>query len=184
MNRMRMAMAWTVLAVALGCGGGGGGASSTPTPPSGPTAMASGLHTLGLSVSTAAGATVPVSGISITVQLPQGVTVATASGDPGAILDTALSSGSAITGTAVVSGSHSASTRQSRLTVVHAPTVVWSGEYLRLKVTVPTGVTAYATDFTTLNATPVAYKAVGVDTTTHSTVVLSSQATSTLRVID
>ena len=184
MKTLSMILGGAALAVALACGGGGGGGTSTPTTPPGPTPLSAGTHTLGLSVTMGSGASVPVSGVAVTVQLPAGVTVATGSGDPAAILDTALSAGSAITGTSVVSGSHSATTRQAKLTVVHGPTVTWSGEYLRLKVTVPSGTTVYATDFTTLNATPVAIKVVGVDTTAHSTVVLTSQATATLRVVD
>ena len=183
MKKLITVLGGAALAVALACGGGGGGGSTT-TPPSGPTPLTAGQHTLGLSVAMGGGTTVPVSGIAVTVQLPAGVTVATGSGDPAAILDTSLSAGSAITGTSVLSGSHSASTRQSKLTVVHGPTATWSGEYLRLKVTVPSGSSIYATDFTTLNATPVAIKVVGVDTTAHSTVVLTSQATATLRVVD
>ena len=183
MKTLNKILGGAALAVALACGGGGGGGSSTPAP-SGPTPLTAGLHTLGLSIAMGSGATIPVSGIAVTVQLPPGVTVATGSGDPAAILDTSLSAGSAITGTSVLSGSHSATTRQSKLTVVHGPTSTWSGEYLRLKVTVPSGTTVYGTDFTTLNATPVALKVVGVDTTAHSTVVLTSQATASLRVVD
>ncbi len=183
MKTLSTILGGAALAVVLACGGGGGGSSSTPAP-SGPTPLAAGVHTLGLSVAMGSGATIPVSGIAVMVQLPPGVTVATGSGDPAAILDAALSAGSAITGTSVLSGSHSATMRQSKLTVVHAPTATWSGEYLRLKVTVPSGTTVYATDFTTLNATPAALKVVGVDTTAHSTVVLTPQATATLKVLD
>ena len=183
MRLARKTLAFTALAVALGCGGGGGGSTSTPTP-SGPTPLAAGAHTLGLSVVMSGGATVPVSGVAVTVQLPSGVTVAAGSADPAAIVDTALSAGSAITGTSVVSGTHSATSRQSKLTVVHGPTATWSGEYLRLKVTVSSGTTVYATDFTTLNASPVALKVVGVDTTAHSTVNLTNQATASVKVLD
>ena len=183
MKMLSKVLGGAALAVVLACGGGGGG-SSTTTAPSGPTPLTAGLHTLGLSVAMGSGTTIPVSGIAVTVQLPPGVTVATGVGDPAVILDTALSAGSAITGTSVLSGSHAAATRQSKLTVVHGPTATWSGEYLRLKVTVPSGTTVYATDFTTLNATPISLKVVGVDTTAHSTVVLTSQATATLRVVD
>ena len=182
MKMLSKVLGGAALAVALACGGGGGG--STATQPSGPTPLSAGVHTLGLSVAMGSGTNIPVSGIAVTVQLPPGVTVATGSGDPAAILDTSLSAGSAITGTSVLSGSHSATTRQSKLTVVHGPTATWSGEYLRLKVTVPSGTTVYGTDFTTLNATPVALKVVGVDTSAHSTVVLTSQATATLKVVD
>ena len=76
MKMLSKILGGAALAAALACGGGGGGTTATP-PPSGPTPLTAGLHTLGLSVAMGSGATIPVSGIAVTVQLPPGVTVAT-----------------------------------------------------------------------------------------------------------
>lgn len=185
MKRLPALLLMPPLLLLLACGGGGG---STPTggtgTPSGPTALSPGAHTLGLSVTMASAAKAPVSGLSLIVQLPPGVTVATTAGDPSPLAGGVLSAGSALTGTVLLSGTYSAATRQAKLFLAHTPTTAWSGQALKLVFTVPSGSTVLETDLQTLNAAPTAFKVVGVDTTSHSTVVLTPQATLTLKVLD
>lgn len=182
MNPIRNLVPILLLAFAAGCGGGASKQASDPVVQ--PTGLSSGTHTLGLSVAAPNGGLVPISGISISVLLPSGVSVTTGSGDPGVIPDTALSAGSAVTGAPLLSGTYSSSTRLARLVYADTPLSTWSGEYLKLKITVLSGATVSASDILALNGILPAYKVVGFDPGTHSTVSLTAQAATTLKVLD
>ena len=186
MKRLPALLLLPPLLLLLACGGGGGGSAATggTGPPRGPTPLSAGAHTLGVSITMAAAAKVPASGLSVILQLPPGVTVATAAGDPSPLAAGALSAGSALTGTILLNGTYAAATRQAKLFLAHTPTTAWSGQAMKLVFTVPSGSSVLETDLQSLNATPSGFKVVGVDTTTHSTVVLTPQATLTLKVLD
>jgi hypothetical protein len=172
-----------LLALLQACGGGGGGGSSASAPPvTTPTPLTAGAHTLGISLS--ASGTVPVSGVTLSLTLPTGFTVDVANGATGAIADASLTAGTALASNAILSGTWSASSRQAKVVVVHAPAAVWSGEALRLKVTVPSGSTTTEADLQALNAAPAGLKVVGYDTTAHSTVSLTAQSSTSLRVLN
>jgi hypothetical protein len=153
-------------------------AAVTVTHPS----LAEGPHALSLSIA-APGASVPVSGISLELVLPAGVTVTTSDATTGEIASAALRAGSALPTTHVLTGKYSPSTREVAIVVAARPTVSWGGEFVRLGFTVEPGANVTAADVLGLNATLRSYKVVGVDTAAHGTVALTPQAATTLAVV-
>ena len=177
--RTRRIVAGALLGLALAACGG-----SKPAPVASPSgALTPGPHTLALALDPRAGLPTPVSGISITLRLPAGLTVATSDPVTGEIAPTSLSAGSALPGTAVLQGGWSAARREASLVVAATPTAAWSGEYLRLGFTVEPGTSATAADLLALNSSPGSYRVIGVDAGSRSTVVLSGQAPTSLQVV-
>jgi hypothetical protein len=158
-------------------------ASNAVTPVVPPETLSVGPHILSLSVAVPPDLVIPVSGIAVTLTLPAGVTVATTAPGAPRIADAELSTGIAISGENIVTGTYVASSQQVKLSLAWAPGAPWSGEYLRLRFTVEPGAVVTDRDILQLKSTFAAYKAVGVDDVEHRTVVLTAQATTTLRVV-
>jgi len=162
------------LTLAIGCSGG--------SSDSGPKPLAAGSHTLSVEIQPVTGATVPVSGLDLTLVLPPGVTIATQGSGSSEIAAADLTAGSAVPGaTKVVAGSYRSGPQQVRLGLTAGPSAVWSGEALRLTFFAPAN-QIMATDFQALNTSPVALTAVGVDTITHSSVIITKQVQIILKV--
>jgi titin len=153
----------------------GDGPWSEPSAPVTPFApLAAGSHTIVFSFTTSGLPAAPVGGIQLAVALPAGISV---SADPatGEIDTGAIHAGGAVPGANVIAGSYAASTRRVSLALASTAEAAWSGEFLRLDVTVEPGLRLGADDLLRLNAPLPAFEAVGVDTATHRTVVLTEQ---------
>jgi hypothetical protein len=181
-SKKRICTAVAALAFAAGCGAGSSGGSPA-TPPVQPGGLSTGAHTLSFSVTVPSEVQIPVSGVMASFELPQGLTVATLGSSSGQILESALAAGSAVGAQHLVSGTFSPSTRIVKLSMATVPTGAWSGEFLRLAVTVEAGSMVTASDVEALGSRFQAYKAVGVDSTSHGTVVMTNQATTAVQVL-
>jgi hypothetical protein len=83
----------------------------------------------------------PVNGIDLTVQVPDGVQVATTADGTGRIAPTALSPGSAVASGGLLVGRYLSGTRQVRLSLTTPASVQWRGELARLTIGIPAGTT-------------------------------------------
>jgi hypothetical protein len=142
------------------------------------TNLAAGSYQLSFALA-AGNASVPVSGVNLTVSLPPGVSVAT-TGSAGAIADTALVTGGALTGTSLVSGRYDASDQQVQLVLATVPSASWSGEFARLTVTIPADSFTASSLATAVGTSFPAYQVEGLAASTHDPVLLSSLVTTTV----
>ncbi len=141
--------------------------------------LAPGSYTLSFALDSAPGLRTPVSGASLTVTLPPGVTVATAGPGVDQIASGSLSGGSALTGPTVIAGRFAAVSREAALAVATVPPGGWSGELLRLRVEVQPGAAVSEAD---LQGVPVrAWKSVGIDDGSRDTVALTDRTRATIR---
>jgi hypothetical protein len=133
-------MSWKLLplAVALGLTGctlGTGGKAQTLAD-----TMTEGTYQLSFSANPT-GAAAPVGGVNLTLALPAGVTVATTADGTGQILGTSLTAGSALKGTTLLVGKYAPASNLVHFTLTTVAATAWSGEYARLKISVPAGAT-------------------------------------------
>ena len=153
----------------------GQGPPSASSDPVTPLSRAStGRHELALSFDVSAGTTVPVSGISLSLTLPDGVTVETVAGGR-QIAESVLRPGAALPGASVVTGAWTPAARQVRLVIAATPTGAWGGEFVKLAVDVEPGAVVTADQLARIGTSLADYKAVGVDSGTRSSVVLSDR---------
>ena len=173
------AAAMTLLLLLCGCHGGSSSSGPEPFDPNRP--LGPGTYRAVLSTDAQSGVNpLPVQGVALTVALPTGVSIATADGGSGPIPDALLAT--ALAGTSLVSGTYSAELHQVKLALSSPQSRTWSGEYLRLTFKVAAGSSVTEADFQRLNAPFPAAKVVALDPATHSTVVLTSDFKSTLKV--
>lgn len=172
-----------MLITLLACGGGGGSSSgsiSTPVVPP----LNSGPHTLSFSLNPPAVST-PVNGITLVAQLPLGVSIATnASADSSPISTSALLWGNAVGTPQIISAHFTASTRQIKIHIISTPSSPWSGEFIKIRVSIAPGSSLYDADFINIGNNPSLLKTIAINSTTHSTVDLSSQSTLTTKLLD
>ncbi len=122
MKRAALLVGGLLTAVALqGCGGGVAG---DPPPARKATIAFSALSTARLES--------PISGIDLSVALPEGLAVTTVGGGSGPIEDGSISSGNSLAGAHIVYGTYSASTRRVRLSMATVSDAYRGGEFLRL----------------------------------------------------
>lgn len=121
-----------------------------------------------------------ISGVTIAIYLPVGVSVQTDSADPKQISATALATGSAMaslpTVNKVVLGSYSSAGRLVRIITATTNTTsgFGPGEYARLTCQVAPNVNMTSNGLTTLNTPPVEFKVAGFDSVTQSSVDLTN----------
>lgn len=115
----------------------------------------------------------PISGIDFTFVLPPGMSVATPNGLSGKIDDEAVQPGAGMAGTNLAFGSYSASTRKVYLGMATTSDTYRGGEFLRLVCNVDPGTNVTLGNLRALNNPVVMEKAVGFDSTTNSTVLLT-----------
>ena len=173
----------SVLMILLACGGGGGSTSgsvsTSPAPP-----LSSGPHTLSFSLNLPAVST-PVNGITFIAQLPIGANVTTnGSMDSSPISSSALLWGNAVGAPQIISAYYTASTRQIKIHMISTVSSPWSGEFIKIKVSIAPGFSLYDTDFTSIGSNPSVLKIIAINATTHTTVDLSSQSTLTTKLLD
>ncbi|QEM67390.1 hypothetical protein FO488_03995 [Geobacter sp. FeAm09] len=171
---LKLILATLTLAALYGCGGGGNG-SSTPTAVADSYVFPSGTATITFSAMSTAQLAAPVSGIDFTVTLPAGMTPTTAGGASGQIDSTTITAGSALTGTNLAFGTYSVSTRKAHLSMATTSNSYRSGEFLRLTCTVASGTSITLAQFKAANDPVTIIKAVGYDSATASTVVLTDK---------
>jgi hypothetical protein len=159
--------------------------TSSPSAPSAPVIPlaepTNGRATLNLSFTFTEGTSLPVEGLSATLVLPPGVTVAT---EPGTdrIAAESLRRGAAVPGTHVLTGTYDASSGRVRLAIAVTASATWSGSFLELDVALAPGANAAADQLRALNQPLPAFKAVGVDTAGRNTVVLTDRVVPRLEV--
>lgn len=169
-----IALAFTTL---YGCGGGGDGGGSTPITDS--YVFPAGKATITFSAMSTATLPAPVNGIDFSLTLPAGMSLTTADGTSGQIDSTTITSGSALTGTSLAYGSYSTSTRRAHLSMATTSSSYRSGEFLRLTCTVAANTSI--TLGSLKSGSPVTItEAVGYDTTTESTVLLTDKVKVTI----
>lgn len=173
---MRMFQKVTALAVTAlalyGCGGGGGDGGGGTIDDS--YVFPAGAATITFSAMSTAQLPASVSGIDLTLTLPQGMSVTTTGGTSGQIATASVVPGSALTGTNLAFGSYSAASRKTHLSMVTTSDSYRQGEFLRLTCTVASnsGITLGSLK----SGSPVTVvKAVGYNSATSSTVVLTGK---------
>jgi hypothetical protein len=157
---------------------------SLPPPVDADAVLAAGTHRLSFSIDSSSAA-LPVVGLDLTVQLPDGVQVAAAADGTGAIPRTALSAGSAVGTRNLMVGRYLAAVRQVRVSLTAPAKTAWSGEFARLTITIPAGTTIGAAELmkTVAGQFP-AYRAVGLSTSARATVDLSSAVKAAVALLD
>lgn len=174
-------LAAVVTAALSGCGDGGdGGGGSVPDtyrfPP--------GKATVTFSAISSAHLPAPISGIVLSVILPQGMSVTTDQGSSGTIATQSITPGSALLpGTSIAYGTYSASNGKTRLTTNTPSDTFRSGEFLRLTCVVASNTNITLGSLKAQNSPVTVLKAVGYDSTTNSTVDLTGKLTATLGAI-
>lgn len=123
---------------------------------------------------------VPISAIDLSVTLPPGMSVATAGGVSGPIETAAVTPGSALTGTNLAFGSYSTATRKVRLSMTTTSGSYRSGEFLRLVCDIAATPSITLGDLRMLNNPVPVVKAVGYNSATKSTVVLTGKVTAAI----
>lgn len=164
-----------------GCGGSGGDLIQSPPTTTNTTisdtqALAPGTYKLTFSAISTARLAAPISGIDVSVKLPAGLSVSTVTGGgTGQITTTSVTPGNAIQATSLAYGNYSASTRTAYLSMATTQDTYRKGQFLNLLFTVTPGTIVTPNDIFLLNtATSPAYKVVGFDTVSHSTVIMTS----------
>lgn len=137
------------------------------------TVLPPGKSVVTFSAFSSASLAVPISAIDLSITLPPGMSVATASGVSGPIENTSIAPGSALTGTNLAFGSYSASTRKVRLSMTTTSSSYRSGEFLRLVCDVAATPALTLGDLRSLNSPVPVVKAVGYNPATQSTVALT-----------
>ena len=171
-----------VAATLSACGGGGGDWQQGTTAASDTQPLAAGMHKLTFSAISTAQLDAPISGVEVAVKLPAGLSVSTLSGGTGQITPAAVSQGSALQDTSLAFGSYSASTRTAYLAMTTPQNNYRSGQYLTLQFAVAAGSLITPNDIYAMNATYPLYKVVGLDSVSHSSVVLTGKVKTTLGV--
>ncbi|QEM70123.1 hypothetical protein FO488_04155 [Geobacter sp. FeAm09] len=152
-----------------GCGGDGDGG---PAPITDSYLFPAGKATITFTAMSTAKLAAPLSGIDLSLTLPQGMSVTTASGASGPIATDSVTPGSALTGTNLAFGTYSATTRKVILGMVTTSNSYRSGEFLRLTCTVAANTSITLGGLKT-GAPVTVVKAVGYDPVSKSTVTLT-----------
>jgi hypothetical protein len=179
MNFQRLLLICAATVVLSGCGGGGNSAPQiSATQP-----LAAGSYKLTFSAISTARLVTPISGIDIAVKLPVGISVSTITGGgTGQITSTSITPGTAIRSTSLAFGVYSASTRTAYLSMATTQDTYRNGQFLNLIFSVGSNTAVTPNDIYTLNAAYPTYKVVGLDTISHSTVVMTSSVKTLLGV--
>jgi len=149
---------------------------------SGPSPLAAGDYRLAFALPAQTGSTTAVNGVDLTVALPAGVTVATVDAGTGQIADASMAAGPALTGTSLMAGRFAAS--QAHVSLTTAASAAWSGDFLRLTVTIPAGVkVTEAGLLKTVSAGLAASTVVGLASTSHDTVTLTGTLAPTVSLV-
>ena len=143
--------------------------------------LAPGMHSLTLTAQVPAGQVVPVSGLQLTLALPPGVVLFTAPGSS-AVQAASLKPLNAAAGTTLVDGNYQPDSSQLELAMIATPSGAWSGDFLRIQFLVLPESPVPVQSLAALNGTPLHCRVVGVDPVQHSSVDLSAQVVTTLRV--
>jgi hypothetical protein len=160
---------------------GGGDTAFFVTPPSQNTnsnayVLPKGRSAIAFSAFSTARLAAPISGVELSITLPEGMSVPTSGGtNSGPIETTALVAGTALTGTNLAFGSYSASTRKVRLSMTTTSSSYRQGEFLRLFCDVTGAAPVTLGDLRALNSPVVIKKAVGYDAASQSTVLLTNK---------
>ncbi len=176
MKTLKLVGALVTIATLYGCGGGDGGGG----PVADSYVFPAGKATLTFTAMSTAHLTAPISGVDFSIKLPTGMSVTTASGGSGQIDSTTVTPGLSLSGTNLAYGSYSASTRKAYLGMATTSSSYRSGEFLRLTCTVAPNTAITLADLKALNSPVTLVKAVGYDTATKSTVVLTGTLKVTL----
>jgi hypothetical protein len=172
-------MKWGAAGFALllaGCGGNGGGSSPSSN-------LTAGSYQLSFSMA-ASSASAPVSGVDLTIQLPEEVQVDTTSDGTGRIPGSALSTGSAVSDASLLAGHHIPTGHRVRISLTTAATTAWNGEFARLKIAIPTGKTiAKSKLLETVGENFPAYKVVGLTNSPRSTITLTNYAKTSVAIL-
>lgn len=176
---LKLICAMFAMLALFGCGGGdtGGGAPDSYVFPAG-------TATLTFTAMSTAHLTAPISGIDLSLTLPQGMSVTTTGGVSGQISTASLMPGSSLVGTNLAFGTYSASSGTVRLSTVTTSDTFRSGEFLRLSCTVAPNTNITLGSLKALNSPLPALKAVGYDPATMSTVDLSARLKVTLGAVN
>lgn len=153
-----------------GCGGGGGDGGVAPITDS--YVFPAGKATITFTAMSTAKLAAPISGIDLSLVLPQGMSVTTASGSSGQIESASVIPGSALTGTNLAFGSYSVANRKTHLSMVTTSDSFRSGEFLRLICTVSANTTITLGGLKSGSPVTVV-NAVGYDPVSKSTVALT-----------
>lgn len=141
-------------------------------------AGATGYSTLVFTATKSTTLSAPIGAMEVELTLPSGVSIAT-EGASGQITAGTLLPGSTLSGASVTSGTYNSSTGKAHLTLVTSGDSFQGGEFARLTCTIAknSGVSKSAL---ATKSTATLVQAVGYDSTTKSTVALTSQLNVTL----
>lgn len=165
-------LAALVLVIMSGCGDGGGSGNNGGT--QGSYTFPEGKSTLAFSALSTAKLPASISGVDLSITLPQGMSVPTNNGLSGPIATDAVQPGTGMIGTNLAFGSYSVSTRKVYLSMVTTSDTFRSGEFLRLVCVVKPNTAITLADLNALNTPVNIKKAVGLDMVTNTTTVFSS----------
>jgi len=145
-------------------------------------ALPAGNYQLSFSMDSSS-ASSPVNGVDLTVKLPSGVTIA--SDKTGRISNAALSTGSDLKGISLIVGQYAADKRQAHLNLTTTTATVWKGEFARMTVTIPAGVSVseYTLMKTVMDDGFPTYKVMGLSASTHDTVSMTRDAQTTVKLL-
>jgi hypothetical protein len=153
-----------------GCGSSGGDSDVLPA----------GKATLIFTAMSTARLDAPLSGINLTLALPQGISVATTAGQSGQIDTASITPGLTMSGTNLAFGSYSASSGKARLSMATTSSGYRSGEFLRLTCTVAPNTAITLSGLKAMNSPLLVTKAVGYDQGSKSTVIMTNKLKVTL----
>ena len=145
--------------------------------------LPAGTYKLAFSAISTARLAAPISGIDMEVTLPLGVSVTTATGTSGQIDSSSLTTGGAITAASLVFGSYSVLQRKAHVVMATSQEDFRGGEFLVMTFIVSPEAQLSTYDILTAHDTTVLHKVVGLDTTTHSTVLLTDEIETLLHVV-
>lgn len=157
-----------VVSLALyGCSGSGSGSSVNTN------LLPVGKNTLVFSITSTSKFQTSVNGIDFSITLLPGMSVATANGLSGPIVTDSVLPVSGMEGSSLSFGSYSVSTRKVYLGMVTTSDTFRSGKFLRLICNVAPNTNITLSDLLALNSPMAVKKAVGFDSITNTTVVLT-----------
>lgn len=122
----------------------------------------------------------PISGIDLSIALPQGMGVATVGGGSGLVESGAINAGNDLAGTSIAYGTYSASTRRVRLSLGTVSDAYRSGEFLRLTCRVTDDAVVAADALQALGSSLSVLKVAGYDPGTRSTRILTGKVKVTM----